>query len=210
MKIAVIANPTQQQALLSRGVSESLELVWLERPQVELQAAAYIDLLLEENEEHGALLEKWQQEKKGLVVVSSVITTCSKLPDGFIRFNGWNGFLENEIIELAGGTVAQRDRVEELLTGLHRKAEWVPDQVGFIAPRVLANIINEAYMTLEEKVSDKDQIDIAMQLGTNYPTGPFAWCQKIGLKKVYKLLLGMSEENSRYRPADLLQTEATA
>jgi 3-hydroxybutyryl-CoA dehydrogenase len=210
MKIAVIANPTQQQALLSRGVSESLELVWLERPQVELQAAAYIDLLLEENEEHGALLEKWQQEKKGLVVVSSVITTCSKLPDGFIRFNGWNGFLENEIIELAGGTVAQRAHVEQLLTALYRKAEWVPDQVGFIAPRVLANIINEAYMTLEEKVSDKDQIDIAMQLGTNYPMGPFAWCQKIGLKKVYKLLLGMSEENSRYRPADLLQTEATA
>jgi 3-hydroxybutyryl-CoA dehydrogenase len=209
MKIAVIAHPTQQQALLSRGVSASLELVWLEQPQVELQADACIDLLFEE-EDHRVLLEKWQQAQKGIVLVSSVITTCSQLPHGFIRFNGWNGFLENELVELAGGTSKQRALVEQLLTSFYRKAEWVPDQVGFIAPRVLANIINEAYMTLEEKVSDKTQIDIAMQLGTNYPMGPFSWSQKIGLKKVYQLLVAMSEENNRYRPAHLLATEANA
>jgi 3-hydroxybutyryl-CoA dehydrogenase len=203
MKIAVIANPTQQQALLSRGVAESLELVWLDQPQVSLHADICVDLMFEE-EDHRALLEKWQQEQKGIVLVSSVITSCSQLPDGFIRFNGWNGFIENEIIELAGGTSMQRAHVEQLLTGLHRKAEWVPDQMGFIAPRVLVNIINEAYMTLEEKVSDKEQIDIAMQLGTNYPMGPFAWSQKIELKKVYQLLVAMSEENNRYRPAYIL------
>lgn len=210
MKIAVIANPTQQQALLSRGVSASMELVWLDQPQVTLQADACIDLLFEENLDHRALLEKWQQEYKGIVLVSSITTTASQLPIDFIRFNGWNGFLENEIIELAGGATEQRFVVEQLLTGLHRKAEWVQDQVGFIAPRVIANIINEAYITLEEKVSDKAQIDIAMQLGTNYPMGPFAWSQKIGLKKVYQLLVAMSKENNRYRPTYLLATEANA
>ncbi|MFZ9694524.1 MAG: 3-hydroxyacyl-CoA dehydrogenase family protein [Chitinophagaceae bacterium] len=208
MKIAIIANPTQQQVLLSRGVSASLELVWLDQWKETLQADVCIDLLFEENENHRALLEKWQQEHKGIVLVSSVTTTASQLPIDFIRFNGWDGFLENEIIELAGGTIPQRAMVEQVLNGLHRKAEWVQDQVGFIAPRVIANIINEAYLALEEKVSDKAQIDIAMQLGTNYPMGPFAWSQKIGLKKVYQLLLAMSKENNRYHPAYLLAKEA--
>lgn len=210
MKIAVIANPTQQQALLSRGVSAGLELVWLEQPQIEIEADACVDLLFEENEVHLALLEKWQQDHKAVILVSSVTTTASQLPSDFIRFNGWNGFLENETFELAGGISPQRAVAEKVLNGLHRKAEWVQDQVGFIAPRVIANIINEAYMALEEKVSDKEQIDLAMRLGTNYPLGPFAWSQKIGLKKIYQLLLAMSKENSRYHPANLLATEANA
>lgn len=209
MRVAVIANKEQKEMLLSSGVSQNLELIWLKQPQVDIQAAACIDLLFEERENHTALLEEWQEQCKGIVLVSAVVATCAQLPHGFIRFNGWNGFIEKESIELAGGTPLQRSSVEELLRGLNRKAEWVQDHTGFIAPRVIANIINEAYLALEEKVSDKTQIDIAMQLGTNYPMGPFAWSQKIGLKKVYRLLLAMTTENSRYRPADLLQKEAT-
>lgn len=64
-----------------------------------------------------------------------------------------------------------------------RTPEFVKDQIGFIAPRVIACIINEAYLALQEGVSTKDQIDLAMQLGTNYPLGPFAWADKIGKKK---------------------------
>ena len=69
-------------------------------------------------------------------------------------------------------------------------------------------IINEAYFTLEEKVSTKEEIDTAMKLGTNYPYGPFEWGQKIGLKKVNELLTTLAETNSRYTPAALLQKEA--
>lgn len=210
MKVAIIAKENQKQALLSRGVSDGLELSWWEQPSTNISADLCLDLLFEDHDEHREILEQWAIQQQGLVIVSSIVQTCAQLPAGCIRLNGWNSFLENERIELAGGNAHQRLAVEQLLEGLNRKAEWVPDQIGFIAPRVIANIINEAYWALEEKVSDKAQIDIAMQLGTNYPQGPFAWAEKIGLKKVYHLLTALAAEHARYRPANLLQQEATA
>jgi 3-hydroxybutyryl-CoA dehydrogenase len=69
-------------------------------------------------------------------------------------------------------------------------------------------IINEAYFALEDGVSSKEEIDIAMQLGTNYPYGPFTWGRIIGLKNIYDLLLKMAEINSRYKPSALLEKEA--
>ena len=210
MKVAIIAKEDQKQALLSRGVSDGLELSWWEQPSTNISADLCLDLLFEDHDEHREILEQWAVQQQGLVIVSSIVQTGTQLPAGCIRLNGWNGFLENERIELAGGNSQQRLAVEQLLKGLNRKAEWVPDQIGFIAPRVIANIINEAYWALEEKVSDKAQIDIAMQLGTNYPLGPFAWSEKIGLKKVYHLLTALAAEHARYRPANLLEQEATA
>ncbi len=69
-------------------------------------------------------------------------------------------------------------------------------------------IINEAYFALEADISSKQDIDIAMKLGTNYPHGPFEWCEKIGIKVVYNLLVNLSENNTKYTPCNLLKKEA--
>jgi 3-hydroxybutyryl-CoA dehydrogenase len=71
-------------------------------------------------------------------------------------------------------------------------------------------IINEAYFALDEKVSSKEEIDIAMKLGTNYPFGPFEWSNKIGIKKICDLLNVLKEINPRYQPNYLLEKEAVA
>ena len=47
----------------------------------------------------------------------------------------------------------------------------VPDEPGFIAARIIAMIINEAYYAKGEQVSSKADIDIAMKLGTTIPWG---------------------------------------
>ena len=73
---------------------------------------------------------------------------------------------------------------------------------------MVATVINEAYFTLEEKVSSKEEIDIAMKLGTNYPYGPFEWSKKIGLKKIFDLLTLLAKTNARYEPSPLLKKEA--
>ena len=70
-------------------------------------------------------------------------------------------------------------------------------------------IINEAYFTLEENVSTKEEIDIAMKLGTNYPYGPFEWSKKIGLKNIADLLKELFITEKRYQPAALLLKEAS-
>ena len=65
-------------------------------------------------------------------------------------------------------------------------------------------IINEAWFAFEEGVSSKEEIDIAMKLGTNYPLGPFEWGALIGEKNIYALLKKLSAGNKRYLPAPLL------
>jgi len=65
-------------------------------------------------------------------------------------------------------------------------------------------IINEAYFALGEGVSSKENIDIAMKTGTNYPYGPFEWAAKIGLQRIQQLLVQMQKENNRYSIAPAL------
>jgi 3-hydroxybutyryl-CoA dehydrogenase len=69
-------------------------------------------------------------------------------------------------------------------------------------------IINEAYYALEENISTKDQIDVAMKLGTNYPYGPFEWSERIGVEKIYLLLKNLSANNKRYTIAAALKKAA--
>ena len=68
-------------------------------------------------------------------------------------------------------------------------------------------IINEAFFALEAGVSTMEEIDVAMKLGTNYPYGPFEWCKKIGLKKVYDLLEKLSKTDDRYTIAQAMKNE---
>jgi 3-hydroxybutyryl-CoA dehydrogenase len=48
---------------------------------------------------------------------------------------------------------------------------------GFIFPRTIVQIINEAYFALDEKVASKEDINRAMKFGVNYPKGPFEWSE---------------------------------
>jgi 3-hydroxybutyryl-CoA dehydrogenase len=70
-------------------------------------------------------------------------------------------------------------------------------------------IINEAYYTVQEGTATRADIDLAMKLGTNYPYGPFEWCERIGLEHVYHLLEAVYDDtkDERYKIAPLLKKE---
>ena len=139
----------------------------------------------------------------GVVLVNAVVPTLEEIGYPFVRINGWPGFLERNIHE-----VVVSKEVAVLLAGifekLGREYRLVPDTPGMISGRILATIINEAYYTWEEEVSTREEIDIAMKLGTNYPLGPFEWGQRIGLEKVAGLLTVLSGNNGRYTPSNSL------
>lgn len=139
------------------------------------------------------------------VIVNAVVPTLQEIGHPFIRINGWPGFLERGVHELAVADEATAAQVAELYGRLGHAFRMVADVPGMISSRILATIINEAYYTWEEKVSTKEEIDTAMKLGTNYPWGPFEWSQRIGLGQVFKLLHVLSVTNVRYTPATSLQ-----
>lgn len=208
MKIAVLANTILKEELLSQGIKTGTELL-LANEISELidykNADAYLDLLFENEVSRIQQLKKIQT---AVVLVNSVITTTSELPDHFVRFNGWPTFLKRSVVETSCKNENLKIKAEEIFSCFNKKIEWVPDIPGFLTTRVIAMIINEAYFALDEKVSTKEEIDLAMKLGTNYPYGPFEWGNKIGLKNVYTLLSGLSQSDSRYEPAALLKKES--
>ncbi|MDO8629413.1 MAG: 3-hydroxyacyl-CoA dehydrogenase NAD-binding domain-containing protein [Phycisphaerales bacterium] len=73
----------------------------------------------------------------------------------------------------------------------------------YVFARILSAILNEAALALDEGVASREDIDIAMQKGTNYPKGPLAWTDEIGLWTVRGLLRAMNDSVSdrRYAPA---------
>ena len=116
--------------------------------------------------------------------------------------------LNRRITELAVHDNSRQETVVDICNKLGWTCQFVPDIVGMITPRVISMIINEAFYTLEQDVSSRGEIDIAMKLGTNYPMGPFEWCEKIGIRKVHSLLEKLGAHEDRYRPSKLLSKEA--
>ena len=80
------------------------------------------------------------------------------------------------------------------------------DVPGFVSARIVAMIINEAYFTWEAGTSSKEEIDIAMKLGTGYPYGPFEWAALIGVEKVAELLERLAEDDPLYELAESLMS----
>ncbi len=79
-----------------------------------------------------------------------------------------------------------------------------------IEARILAAIVNEAASAVADGVATPDAIDTAMQLGTNWPEGPLAWGERIGLASVVHTLdaLHASVPDGRYRVVPLLRALA--
>jgi len=73
--------------------------------------------------------------------------------------------------------------------------------------RVLSMLINEATDALFLKIASREDIDLAMTKGVNYPKGLLAWADEIGIKNVLSQLEGLQAEyaEDRYRPSPLLK-----
>lgn len=139
-----------------------------------------------------------------LVLVNAVISTANKMPENFVRYNGWDGFFTQSKMEITGKEETVQKAIE-LLTLVGIETVLTADEVGMISPRVVSMIINEAFFAIDEEVSSKEEINTAMKLGTNYPFGPFEWCDKIGLEKIKILLAELAKNDQRYSIAPALK-----
>ncbi|HHZ65832.1 MAG TPA: 3-hydroxybutyryl-CoA dehydrogenase, partial [Flavobacteriales bacterium] len=77
----------------------------------------------------------------------------------------------------------------------------------YIVNRIVAMLINEAADALYLHVATKEDIDLAMTKGVNYPKGLLAWADEIGIETCLNNLEELQAEygEDRYRPCPLLR-----
>jgi 3-hydroxybutyryl-CoA dehydrogenase len=200
MKIAVIAGNTEVKEWLSGKQPSPWECVWVddvEGLEQEGDADLYMDMAFTPDE---VRIHRLSRLLPAPVMINSVVHTLEEIGQPFIRINAWPGMLKRNIHELAMMAPIP-DTVQELYKQSDLSYRIVSDVAGMVTGRILAMIINEAYYTLQEDVSTKEEIDTAMRLGTNYPFGPFEWSEYIGLENIYDLLNKLSRGDNRYMPA---------
>lgn len=82
------------------------------------------------------------------------------------------------------------------------------EEVGsYVLNRILAMLINEAIDALALRVASKEDLELAMTKGVNYPKGLLAWADEWGLENVLAQLDGLYQEyhEDRYRSSPLLR-----
>ena len=125
-------------------------------------------------------------------------------------FCGLPSFINRPLLEVSLPSANDEAKLRSLCNELNLAYGISSDTAGLVTPRVICMIINEAFFTLEEGTATRKDIDLAMKLGTNYPFGPFEWCDIIGAANVVKVLDTVREAtgNERYVVCNLLRDTA--
>ncbi|HEV7816015.1 MAG TPA: 3-hydroxyacyl-CoA dehydrogenase PaaH [Janthinobacterium sp.] len=86
------------------------------------------------------------------------------------------------------------------------------DVPGLAVMRTVAMLANEAADAVYQGVCSARAVDTAMQLGVNYPRGPLAWADAVGIGQVVAVLanLGAAYGEERYRVSPLLRRKLAA
>ena len=202
MLIVIMGKTEQKTELLSKSKNERITIEYVNEYQ-ELSNFRRADafFILQDKLD----IEQIKLIKQPLFIHSVSATLLDlNMPFNVSRINAWPTFLQRDLWE-----VATRD--ENMVKNIFEQIGWkyvvIPDEPGLIAARIIAMIINEAYFTYEGRISTKEEIDIAMKLGTGYPYGPFEWAKKIGLQNIYDLLKALHKNSLRYSVAPGMEKE---
>lgn len=208
----------------STSIHERLVLVE-STSQLPKQLSAIIELsCVDDGQKHSNLGFISQIAGPDTLVLSNTLTMTATAAASLIGGNSpvvGLGFLPGtfasaSLVEVAFSLQVDASLREGVLANVRqlfaREVEVVADGIGLVSARVLAMVINEAAFAMMEGVASPADIDTAMKLGTNYPDGPLAWCDRIGPDVVLAILEALWQEyrEERYRPCVLLRQLARA
>jgi 3-hydroxybutyryl-CoA dehydrogenase len=80
------------------------------------------------------------------------------------------------------------------------------DIAGMAVMRTVAMLVNEAADAVNQGVCTSADLDLAMEKGVNYPLGPLAWGERIGIARIHDVLLNLAAHygEDRYRASPLI------
>jgi 3-hydroxybutyryl-CoA dehydrogenase len=151
-----------------------------------------------------------------LILTSALATSATRAaswvpsPERVVGFGMLPPVPDQGVVELTAALQTSESALAQATLfweGLGQETVVVGDGPGLVRARTVCCLINEAITALMEGVASVHDIDKAMVLGTNYPHGPLAWGDLIGLDAVLGVMTGLFEEwgDDRYRPSPLLR-----
>ncbi|WP_217696082.1 3-hydroxyacyl-CoA dehydrogenase [Insolitispirillum peregrinum] len=105
-------------------------------------------------------------------------------------------------------TPAARHALTGLLQAAGIAVSWLVDSPALAVMRTVAMLANEAGDAVHHGVCSAAAADTAMRLGANYPCGPLAWADRIGVATVVQVLdhLAAYYGEDRYRLSPYLRS----
>jgi 3-hydroxybutyryl-CoA dehydrogenase len=181
-----------------------------------------VDIVLEAIfEDFGAKSALYREVQRGLRAEAILASNTSSIsitklgaatdrPDRFIGMHFFNPVPLMKLVEVIRGLAtsdATVEAVEALARGMGKNPLRCNDMPGFVANRVLMPMINEAAFALMEGVADAVTIDEIMKQGCNFPMGPLALADFIGVDICLNILEVMHRElgDPKFRPCPLLR-----
>ncbi|NNF77823.1 MAG: 3-hydroxybutyryl-CoA dehydrogenase, partial [Rhizobiales bacterium] len=109
-----------------------------------------------------------------------------------------------------GADVAVIDAVAAAITTPARPVTLIKDSPGFVAQRIRGMIANLGCEMAQIGVATPAEIDLAMKLGLNYPSGPLELAEQMGLDDTLTIMENLQQVtgDDRYRPSQWLRRRA--
>lgn len=131
-------------------------------------------------------------------------------PARFIGMHFFNPVPVMGLVEIIRGIQTSNHTFDEtgaLAQRIGKTVVGVKNSPGFVVNRILVPMVNEAVVVLQEGLASAEDIDAAMRLGANYPIGPLALADLIGLDTLLAIMEIFYRDfaDDKYRPAPLLR-----
>jgi len=146
------------------------------------------------------------------VVEMAMVTGRHEQVCGVHFFNPAPAMSLVEIVRPMTASDATIDSVKAFADACGKNAVEVADRAGFIVNALLFPYLNNAVRMLENGVASRDDIDTAMKGGCNFPMGPLALLDLVGLDTSVAILDALYDEFSdpNYAPVPRLRRMVTA
>lgn len=137
--------------------------------------------------------------------ISQTVSSLSR----FIGLHFMNPPLVMPLVEVVPINSTSSETINQIIDfckSINKTVIKSQDQPGFIVNRILLPMINQAIYALEQGLSSAEDIDTAMKLGANFPMGPLALADFIGLDTCLAILQNLYNDgkNLTFPPSELL------
>ena len=130
-------------------------------------------------------------------------------PERFVGIHFFNPVPMMALVEVVRGALTSDDTVaaaRAFAEAVGKTPITTIDSPGFVVNRILFPMINEAAHAYEEGVASAEDIDTGMKLGANWPMGPLALADLVGMDTTSAILETLERElgDPKYHPAKVM------